>query len=285
MGILGGIATLVKAVMPTKEKLTNVVTVLSQSLNPFSSVKPVANVSNPTLKTVLETVAAHPYATAAFVATPVSIIKSPAVATVAKTAATSLIPKTIIGKVATTAAIPIAVGVISKKPVESAKALISAPSNLANFGGNTANLISNPSVDNLKTLFKENPVISTSVVAGAVAVAGLGTAGLVSNYLNTQAVKENTAARSPSSQLPFSVTEVKDDFGSQTVVGTNNQLAPSVPQTPQTNIVNDKVSVKRKRRSTKPLLPSIRQNVNVMVSNNNTRVTNKKYINREVLVQ
>ena len=53
-----------------KERLTNVVDVLKQSLNPFSKEKPVANVNNKVLKAGLEFVAANPYTSAALVAAP-----------------------------------------------------------------------------------------------------------------------------------------------------------------------------------------------------------------------
>jgi hypothetical protein len=265
------------------ERVSNAAAVLSQSLNPFSESKPVANVQNKTIKTVLETVSSHPYASAAVVAAPIVAVKNPALTS---SIATSLIPKTVVGKVATVAAVPIVAGAVISKPAESAKALISAPSSLSNFGGNVATLIADPSIENAKTVFKENPVISSTIVAGTVATVGLGAGSLISNALNTKAVKENTeATKSTFSAMPVSSSQTLPSTSAASPVST----PVTAPITPQTQIVTvgTKASSKKRKKVKKQIMPSIKQNVNVIVQNRNSSVgikQTKKYLNKEILI-
>ncbi len=88
-------------------------------------------------------------------------------------------------------------GVVIGNPVGSAKAIISTPSSLVNVGKNIGTLSANPSLENAKNIFTENPVVSSILAGGAVVAAGLGVAGLansVNTAINTSATKKNTQA-------------------------------------------------------------------------------------------
>lgn len=219
-------------------------------------------------------------------------IGSKAISTTAKTIP-KLIPKTLAGK-----AIAIPATIIGTT------ALIKNPSGAASTVGKTVeaqidlgSMIANPTKEGALEFIKEHPV-ATGAVAGVAALAvGKATTGIVSTLLNTKAIRENTAANLQSkNQEPtppeYSVIEEKSDYGSGTTVGTNapavpvsGQQAPTTPVMPETEVLSTTTAKKRKYHRHKAVIPSIRQNVNVMVSNNSNRYSSKKYINREVLVQ
>lgn len=291
MGLFDSISNIAKkvvtAVMPTKAKIENVGAVLNAAFNPFSKDTVVANVSNPTLKKSLELVANHPYVSAGVVAGGITAVTNPSSAL---SAAKTLIPTTTKGKIIAAVAAPIVVGAVAQKPLESAKALISAPSNLANFGGNAANLIASPSVSNLKTLAKENPIL-TGAAALATAVTVGGGIGLAANtaatFINSQATKANTAASLGGTEdLPVTVVDKSGQFQATPATG-GTAIAPSTPITPQTQAVSKSGVVRRRKRKSMRSTPTnISQKVNVVVANKTTTtgISNRRFINREVLL-
>lgn len=283
MGLLGSIGKIVKtvttAVIPTKEKISNVGNVLNAAFNPFSKSTITATTGSKTLNTVLETVANHPYVSAGVVAGGITLATKPALAV---SAAKSLIPTSTKGKIAAAVVTPVIVGAVVQKPAQTLKAAISAPSSLANFGGNAANLIAAPSVSNLKTLVTENPVIAASAGLAGAAVIG-GGIGLAANtaatFLNTRATKENTG-------LPEAIpmAAATDTLPSSTqIVQTSatppvSSIAPTTPVTPQTSAVT-RTSRGIKKYKKKAQIPStISQRVNVMIDSSN----NKRYIKRAI---
>lgn len=203
-----------------------------------------------------------------------------------------LIPSTTKGKVIAAVAAPVVLGAVAKQPAAAAQAVLNTPSSLANFGGNAAQLIANPSLSNAKTLISENPVVA-SVVGGAAVIGagvGLGTAAsLISNYQNTKAVKENTAATlgGASDSLPISVSDQSGRMFSIQPVQ-QGALASATPVTPQTQSVSKSGAVRRRKRKSKSSAPtSLNQKVNVIVSNRNSSVgirQSKRYLNREILL-
>lgn len=196
-----------------------------------------------------------------------------------------VIPSTTKGKVIAAVAAPVVVGAIANQPTKAIKAAVEAPANLANFGGNVANLAANPSVANLKTLVTENPVIAAgTALAGAAAIGGgIGlAANTVATFANSQATKANTEA-SVGSDLPITVVDKSAGFVPSTPA---TQLAATAPVTPQTNIAKSSSTgkVRRQKRKSARSLPSISQRVNVVVQQNKSSRTTKNYINREVLL-
>jgi hypothetical protein len=201
-------------------------------------------------------------------------------AVVAKTAAKALIPSTAKGKVIAAVAAPVVIGAISKEPVKVAKAAISAPSELAQFGGDVATFAANPSVENAKQIVKESPIIST--VTGLLVAGGAvkTIAPAIATIKQTEAIKEQTEAikgATDTIQAPSGIT-VTDLSKTQT------PLTPITPQTAPMSSVD--VAKTRRKRARKAKLPSVNQNVRVNVINSSKSVgisQTKKYLNKSIL--
>lgn len=259
-----------------KERLANVVGVVNAAFNPFSKSTVEANVSNPTMKTALETVANHPYVTAGVIAGGYTLATKPVIAAATGKA---LIPTTTKGKIITAVAAPVVIGAVAKQPAQAAKALISAPSALANVGGNVANLASNPSLENLGNLYKENPVIVGGATAAVALLTAKGLFPAIATAKQTQAIQEQTAAIEAATGQIALPTEKANYTTSPVGVSSS----PTVPVTPQTQTVMAGATRKYKRKASKKVMPtSISQRVNVLVSNRNQFLT-KKLIRRNVI--
>jgi len=196
--------------------------------------------------------------------------------------ATANKPKLLIGAAV---AAPVVIGAVSQNPLKAASTAANLPSDLANVGANLANLGANPSIDNLKTLVKENPVIVGTAAAGAALATGALSAGVVSSYLNTKAVKENTlSTMNASSSTGNQGVLIKDssgkaDFSNATPVVANNS---PIPQLPQTTAASKVSSGTKKRVPRKKQYRNINQIVSVNVSNVGIKNT-KRYINQNIL--
>lgn len=206
--------------------------------------------------------------------------------TAAVTVAKTLVPKTAKGVIATAVAAPVVVGVLSSSS-KAREGLISAPSSLANVGSNIGKVIENPTIENVKETFKENPVAATLIAAAPLAIVGGGISGTVASIANTAAVKENTKASTPSAPAisPDTVTVVdKSSQFKAMPVPTETVAASTSPTTAQTHAVSTKSSTKRKKKAVKAAIPSISQKVNVIVQNRSSSVGMKNYLKREVLL-
>ena len=208
-------------------------------------------------------------------------------------AASKLIPSTTKGKVIAAVATPVVAGAVLKQPAKAAETILNAPSSLANFGGNAAELIANPSLSNAKTLIKENPVVATLAGAGAVAAIGGGVglaANTVATFVNSRATKANTAATLGGDTTTPEDTGINviDKSGQFRIMPVEQgAIAPATPITPQTQKVSKSGTVRRRKRKSKSSVPtSISQRVNVVVANKNTTtgISNRRFINREVLL-
>lgn len=193
-------------------------------------------------------------------------------------ASPALIPTTTKGKVIAAVVTPVAIGATIKQPEKVAQAIVSTPSGLVNVGGNIANLAANPSIENVKTLVSENPVLVGGAVATAAAIGVKGILPAIATTTQTQAIKEQTKAIEATTQgLIVQSTPEKD------IISIPAQNNAPIPQTPQTQTIKATTTTKRKRRKTKQIMPNISQRVNVLVNNDNRRAT-KNYIKREVLI-
>jgi hypothetical protein len=260
------------------QRVKDVGLVLNAAFNPFSKSTVDVNVSNPALKKVLTTLVEHPYVSAGVVATGITAITNPAVI---GSALKSIIPSTAKGKVLTVLAAPVVAGAVINQPGKTADLLINAPSSLSNFGGNVANFAANPTIENIKTIIAENPLISGGVAAGVV-IAGASAiipAITTSRYIGavneqTEAIREQTASNLTSSGV---------------LVGSSTQYASETPITPATQTVQaggTRTSTSRKKRSSKAIIPSVSQKINVVVSNraNSTGIKQtKRYLNNRIL--
>lgn len=279
MGLFGSIANLgskvVNAIMPSKEKIQNVGQVLNAAFNPFSSTTVQANVKNPVIKTALETVANHPYATAGVVAGGITAIKTPAII---PTVAKAVTPKTPKGIVTAAIATPVVFGAVLKEPTKTIKAAVSAPSELAQFGGDIATFAANPSVSNAKNIIEQSPLISAA--AGIVAGAGIIKAGssIIGGALQREAIQDQTKT------LEAALTS--KPMTSITPISPQTPITPATQPLIATAGGNTRVSTKKRSRSqAKP--SNINQRINLIVSSrsNSTGIKpTKRIINREVLL-
>lgn len=182
----------------------------------------------------------------------------------------ALIPATAKGKVIAAVAAPVVIGAVAKEPTKSIKAAVSAPSELAQFGGDIATFAADPSLSTAKQIVTESPLLSAA--AGILAVGGItkAAAPIISGALTRGAIQEQTEALT---QGGVSVVDKSAGF----------QMAPTTPTLPQTAAVTTTTSKKRKRSVRKPVIQPISQRVNVLVQNKNTAYGIKNYIKREIL--
>jgi len=103
-------------------------------------------------------------------------------------AAKSLVPATTKGKIIAAAVVPVVASAVYQKP----SLALSVPKDVLTFQSDAGKLLADPSLSAAKDLVVNSPVISSLVGAGAVTAIGLGGASVVSNIVNTQAVKQNT---------------------------------------------------------------------------------------------
>ena len=197
----------------------------------------------------------------------VSSVKSGAVAAAAVVAAGStlgkaaistvtkaLTPTTAKGVVAYAVGAPVAVSVL-KNSEKARTAVVNAPSSLTNFGHNIANIIDNPSIDTVKTTFKENPYIAGAVVAGTVGAATLALAPVIASTRQTEAIQEQTAAIQHEEPIQVQLTAPpQPNLSSAPVVEASpNEAAPAGAETkaPKKKKKSTKKKKKKTRRSKK----------------------------------
>lgn len=219
-----------------------------------------------------------------------------AVATTAKTAATTAAKA--VGKAALkhpvkTAEIAVvgyvAANVLKSSPtarekiVEGAKNL---PSSLANVGGNIGEFIENPSLEQAKETFKENPVLVGGGAAALAIVAGKGIAGTAATILNTQATRQNTLVMQGGEVAEAQTLEAPAPANSQNLMPTTPQYsgvvaekeAPTdagIPEALPYTKVSTKKRYKRRKAATSP---AIHNSIRIINLNRNIGQSNRKYI-------
>lgn len=255
--------------------------VVATILNPFNDKNLTFRTENKTVKSIAETALNNPYTTSAAIGVigGIAATSGAAAATVK-----ALTPASTLGKIGAVAAIPIVAGAIAQQPAAVIKGIATAPSALANFGGNAANLAADPSISNLKELVKENPVVS-GIAAGAGAIAiggGLGlAANTVATYLNSKATKENTLGTGSAESTPVGIN--MPSAGGSIVPVSGDATSSKVPLTPATQEVRATTSTgKRKKRTTKQT-PSVKQSVTVNLQNRTLKIA--KYLSTRTLLR
>jgi len=186
-----------------------------------------------------------------------------------KSVATSLIPKSTVGKVvgATVGlpAVAVGTGLVIANPKETAEKVLDAPSAVVNYGINLAKV--GAGTGSIKETFTDNPLLA-GATAGVLGLAGVKLLGTGGAYLAGQlADNQQDGLLGGNDNLP--TTAANNATGS--VIPTNT----SVPQLPATTVISSSSTKKRKRSKTKPMIQHISQKVNVQVSNNQT----KRYLN------
>ena len=214
-----------------------------------------ANTPSKTVNKVLSAAASNPFTTAAVV-TPINTLSA------AKAGFSALSTG---GKViAVGAAIPVTSFLVSNP--SAVGNIAEAPRGLSNIGSNIGEFVKEPTIENAKDIFKENPLIAGGIAGAAALGIGAGAVAIGSNLLNTAATRANTAAITAANAIP--------EF-SNSPVSQNVTSAPMGLET-QTISTSSRSIAKRKKKA---LPQQIRQSVRVNVINaNQSRIGN--YIKR-----
>jgi hypothetical protein len=229
------------------ERFQNVGNVLSQSLNPFSNSKPVANTGNTYANAALNIAVSHPYATAGVVTAGVTGLATSALSSLSTTTK-------IVGSAIASVAVPAVL--VSPKATTAVANVISNTQPLR-LGSSIGNAIENPNSSNLKSIVSDN---KTTLAVGGIAaavVAGIAATGLIANYSNTQAVQENTKATirdkenkivvDTSGETNYTSAEIKELINQRLKEVNTPVAAVSTPvATPITKTTTKKKSKKKK---------------------------------------
>ena len=166
-------------------------------------------------------------------------------------------------KIAGIAAVPIAAGIVAANPGGTISAAIGTPSALINVGKNVGTFAAHPTLQNAENIVKQNPIISGAIAAVGITTIGLGTSSIISNALNTSAVKKNTEATlqgssgSASSQSPASAPTVINNYLPASPAVAPLASTSSIPQpvttgSPQATPKKKTAKKKKKKAKKKP---------------------------------
>lgn len=262
-----------------KERLQNVVDVVSTAFNPFSKDKVVANVQDATAKATLEFVANNPYTTAGIISAGAAAPARSAIGSAVSGLSTTT---KLVAGAATVAAVP-ALATSERLRVGAIKAIDTVtPEKIASFGAKTGNVVQNPSSGNLKNYLKEEaPLIATAVGATAL-IGGLRAAGVASTALSVIATEQNTkatekavaAAQAAPAQLATAYqnayAKAAPALGGLGAPGTPSQTANVMPQTPMTATTPDNVKQVnkpyRKPSNRKRYKSTLRENIHGLLT-------------------
>jgi len=125
-------------------------------------------------------------------------------------AVSSIIPKSTTGKLIAGGSAPILATIAVSHPEKTATAVASAPTNLANFQANIGNFASEPSLEGATKIATQNPFLTGATTLGGLYVGGkLITSGanVYSNFVNTNAIQDNTKALSSGGNTNYSTPD------------------------------------------------------------------------------
>lgn len=129
------------------------------------------------------------------------------------------------------------------------------PSGLVNVGSNIGKLAETPSVSNATQIFKENPIITSALIAGVALTGGAAASGLISSAINTRAIRENTKATQASVQTIVTQIPTVSKPETTEILQTTNIPAPIAtpivtPTTSTTPTITKKKKKKKKAKKT-----------------------------------
>jgi len=165
------------------------------------------------------------------------------------------------------------------------KGVTNLPSSLANVGENIGEFIENPSIEQAKETFAENPLIVGGAAAAVALTAGKGIAGTIATIRNTQVTRENTLAMTSGEPLAEKQT-LEAPVNTQNLIPTAPVYAGAVAEKTATTdegmpegLPYTKVSTKKRyKRHKAATSPTIRNSVRVININRSTGAINRKYI-------
>ena len=156
---------------------------------------------------------------------------------IAKTVGISLIPKSVLGKVAAGGALTLAAPVIAaqviKNPEGTAKVIENIPQNIFQTEKDLFNISSKPTIEGAIEFLRSHPYLTATTALAALIGAGFGALGLaniISNYYNTEAIKDNTKA-ADQNPINLNIPENKN-----TTLPPNIQIINQIPLPQQSEI-------------------------------------------------
>lgn len=205
---------------------------------------------------------------AALIAAPALIASGGGTGAVLRTAGTRLAATKTSTKLGLAVAAPIAAGLIVDDP----KRITRTAGGAVNFESNLYQAAKDPSLENIKDIFAENPIIASGAALTGLAALGVGLGGAAA-IANTIAVKENTRILEGQDfvrdvVLPSASGGIPIDSNDASPL----EAPPGEPLTPQTQVMGRQVTgtaIARRRRRMKPKMQAHRTNVRVNVLNQN----------------
>lgn len=185
---------------------------------------------------------------AALIAAPALIASGGGTGAVLRSAGNRLVATKTTTKLGLAVAAPVVAGVVVGEP----KTVTRTVGGIANFESNLYQVAKDPSIQNFKDVFVENPVIASGAAIAGVAALGVGLGG-AATIANTLAVKENTKLNEAKNFVQ-DVVLPSTSGGFPTPQNSNNasplEAPPEEPLTPQTQIMGREVTgAPRKRRA------------------------------------
>jgi len=221
--------------------------------------------------------------------TAATIAAVPAAAAATRETATKAAAVVKANPIKTAIAAPIITGAVISQPEKAAKAIVQTPFQLGNVGANIANLAASPSIEGVKELVTENPVIVGTAIAAGTALGIKGVAQAAATFGQTQAIQAQTQAIkeiTPSGittlyATPSGITMLpsyEDDYAEKTPL---SKVTTPMEETYNIEEKPKKATKRKKKKALEPRRQTISQRVNVQVGVNSG---NKKYIKNTILV-
>lgn len=170
--------------------------------------------------------------------------------------------------------VSLAAAVIAPVVLKSEKgreAVLDAPGSYNTFTSNVAGLIDNPSLEQAKKTFKDDPLLSSAAGAAIAIGAGVGIGGIASTLAtmqNTASIKENTQTALESSigsSIPSTKSAISQSSKALIPETSSNASASATPpvmtssDAPESSLASEKGSVAP---------ASVKQNTRVVIQNN-----------------
>ena len=193
----------------------------------------------------------------------------------ARSAALAIIPTTPKTIAVTAIAAPVVYGVVKSNPAGAQNAVSAAPSALSNVGENLGKVISNPSVEGVKELIADNPVLVGGAAAAAVIAGGAASAGIIGGVLTRDELQKQTDAFERQAAAAEKGITVVDK-------STGYFDTPEGVILPKTEQLKETPAVSTEKAPVSGLgSPKMTQNVKVVVNQRQT----KRYINAGVYIK
>jgi hypothetical protein len=177
-------------------------------------------------------------------------------------------------------AAPLILGAVARNPTKVVELPNKYVSSAFNFGGNISDLASNPTIEQAKKTFKEDPILTSLTGAAIIGGVGYGASNLIATVANTSAIKKNTAVTTLTGGSIGSSDSSIGDVGTNKydvkVAKVNAKAKSDIPvaaaAAPTTAVATPKKKVKKKKKAT----PKKKKKVTKKKAKKKTKTSKKK---------